>query len=142
MGNDALVDKIAIEQLIHRYNRLTDEEDFEGWASCFAPDGVFHGAYEDFRAHADLDKFAEHARALIAKMPNLRHFVTNIECEVNGDTASVQSYLLMTSTSPSGESSIVMVGRSEDELVKIDGNWLFSSRTTRLDGADAAGDRS
>lgn len=138
MGNDALADEIAIQQLIYRYNRLTDEGDFEGWASCFAPDGVFNGAYEAFRAHGDLDRFAEHARGLIEKMPNLRHFVTNIETEVSGDTATARSFLLMTSTAPTGETLFAMVGRSEDELVKINGEWLFRSRTTRLDGSEEA----
>lgn len=134
MTDDVHADELAIQKLIYRYNRLTNEEDFDGWASCFAPEGVFHGAYEEFRAHADLDRFAAHARALIEKMPNLRHFVTNIETNVQGDTASARSFLLMTSTAPSGETRFAMVGRSDDELVKIDGNWLFLSRTTRLDG--------
>ncbi|PXY23402.1 hypothetical protein BAY59_27390 [Prauserella coralliicola] len=138
MGNDALADEIAIQQLIYRYNRLTDKGDFEGWASCFAPDGVFNGAYDVFRAHDDLDRFAEHARGLTEEMPNPRHFVTNIETEVNGDTATAHSFLLMTSTAPTGEMRFAMVGRSEDELVKIGGHWLFRSRTTRLDGIEEA----
>ncbi|ROS38426.1 nuclear transport factor 2 family protein [Amycolatopsis thermoflava] len=138
MGNDALADEVAIQKLIYRYNRLTDAGDFEGWASCFAPDGVFKGAYEEFRAHADVDRFAEHARGLMEKMPNLRHFVTNIEAEVTGDTATVRSFLLMTSTTPAGGTNFAMVGRSDDELVKIGGNWLFRSRTTHLDGSEGA----
>ena len=36
-------DKTAIAELIARYNFAIDHEDYQGWADCFAPDGVFDG---------------------------------------------------------------------------------------------------
>jgi ketosteroid isomerase-like protein len=136
MNHDDLArDKAAIAELIARYNYAIDHADYQGWANTFAPDGVFHGIIGRFAAHQELDKFIAAVKNLTATAPNLRHYVTNILPEVNGNEARCTCFLLMTSTTKEGGSKIAAAGEYEDRLIKINGQWLFQERIVRVDGA-------
>ena len=128
-------DKTAIAELIAQYNFAIDHEDYQGWADCFAPAGIFDGVIGKFDAHRDLDRFVTEVKRLSADSPNLRHYVSNILSEVGGDTAQSKCFLLMTSTTKEGGTKIAIAGEYEDQLVKHDGKWLFSYRKVRADGA-------
>ena len=131
--DDIARDKAAIAELIARYNYAIDHEDYQGWANTFAPDGVFHGIIGKFAAHKELDKFIASVKNLTATSPNLRHYVTNILPEINGNEARCTCFLLMTSTTKEGGSKIAAAGEYEDRLVKINGQWLFLERIVRVD---------
>jgi hypothetical protein len=128
-------DKTAIAELIAQYNFAIDHEDYQGWADCFAPAGIFDGVIGKFDAHRDLDRFVTEVKRLSADSPNLRHYVSNILSEVDGDTARSKCFLLMTSATKEGGTKIAIAGEYEDQLVKHDGKWLFSYRKVRADGA-------
>ncbi len=128
-------DKAAIAELIAQYNFAIDHEDYQGWADCFAPAGIFDGVIGKFDAHRDLDRFVTEVKRLSADSPNLRHYVSNILSEVDGDTARSKCFLLMTSATKEGGTKIAIAGEYEDQLVKHDGKWLFSYRKVRADGA-------
>lgn len=135
---DIAREKAAIAELIARYNYAIDHNDYQGWANTFAPDGVFVGIIGRFAAHAELDKFIASVKSLTATSPNLRHYVTNILPDINpttGNEARCTSFLLMTSTTKEGGTTIALAGEYEDRLVKIDGRWLFRERIVRADGA-------
>jgi uncharacterized protein (TIGR02246 family) len=128
-------DKEAIAELIIRYNWAIDHNDFQGWADCFAPEGVFAGMIGQYAAHGELARFTTDVKKLIETTPNLRHYVTNIQTTVNGDTAQSRCFLMMTSTTKEEGTKIVIAGEYEDELVKRDGRWLFLRRKVHMDGA-------
>lgn len=128
-------DKAAIAELIARYNFAIDHDDYQGWADCFAPGGIFDGVIGKFDAHKELDRFTGEVKRLAAESPHLRHYVTNILTEVEGDTARSKCFLLMTSTTKDGGTKLVIAGEYEDQLVKHNGQWLFSYRKVHADGA-------
>ncbi len=128
-------EKEAIAELIARYNYAIDHNDFQGWADCFALEGIFDGMIGRYAAHAELDRFMAEVQKLTATTPNLRHYVTNIQTEINGDQARSRCFLLMTSTSKEGGTKVVIAGEYEDTLVKRNGRWLFTERRVRMDGA-------
>jgi uncharacterized protein (TIGR02246 family) len=132
--DDITRDKAEIAELIARYNYAIDHNDFQGWANCFAPEGVFDGMIGRFAAHAELEKFKASVTQLTTDSPNLRHYVTNILTEVNGNEAQSRCFLLMTSTSKEGGTKIALAGEYEDQLVKRDGRWLFLRRKVLMDG--------
>jgi uncharacterized protein (TIGR02246 family) len=135
MTQDEMVrEKAAIAELIARYNYAIDHNDYQGWANTFAPDGVFQGVIGRFAAHTELEKFVASVKNLTATSPNLRHYVTNILPEINGNEARCTSFLLMTSTTKAGVTTIALAGEYEDRLVKINGQWLFRERIVRADG--------
>ena len=128
-------DKEAIAELIIRYNWAIDHNDFQGWANCFAQEGVFDGMIGQYAAHGELARFTADVQKLIETTPNLRHYVTNIQTEVNGERAQSRCFLMMTSTTKEGGAKIVIAGEYEDELVKRNGQWFFLRRKVRMDGA-------
>ena len=128
-------EKEAIAELIARYNWAIDHNDFQGWADCFAPEGIFDGMIGRYAAHGELDRFTAEVKKLTANTPNLRHYVTSIQTEVNGNEARSRCFLMMTSTSKEGGTKIVIAGEYEDKLVKRDGRWLFTERKVHMDGA-------
>ena len=128
-------EKEAIAELIARYNRAIDHNDFQGWADCFAPEGVFDGMIGRFAAHQELDRFTAEVKKLTATTPHLRHYVTNIQTEVTENEARSRCFLLMTSTSKDSGTKVVIAGEYEDTLVKRDGRWLFTERKVLVDGA-------
>ena len=130
-------DKTAIAELIARYNFAIDHDDYQGWADCFAPDGVFDGVIGKFDAHRELDRFTAEVQRLAADNPKLRHYVTNILTEVDGETARSKCFLLLTSTTKEGGSRVAMAGEYEDRLVRHEGRWLFSYRKVHIDGTAA-----
>jgi len=131
---DIARDKAAIAELIARYNYAIDHSDYQGWANTFAPDGVFQGVIGRFAAHKELDNFIASVKSLTATSPNLRHYVTNILPDINGNEATCTSFLLMTSTTREGNTTVALAGEYEDRLVRIDGQWLFRERIVRADG--------
>lgn len=136
MTPDALAsEKAAIAELIARYNFAIDHNDFQGWADCFTPDGVFDGMIGRFAAHSELDRFTADVKRLTADTPNLRHYVTNIMTEVDGESAHSRCFLMMTSTTKETGTKIMITGEYEDRLVKHNGRWLFTSRKVHMDGA-------
>ena len=128
-------EKEAIAELIARYNWAIDHNDFQGWADCFAPEGIFDGMIGRYAAHGELDRFTAEVRKLTASTPNLRHYVTSIQTEVSGNQARSRCFLMMTSTTQEGGTKIVIAGEYEDKLVKRDGRWLFTERKVHMDGA-------
>ena len=132
---DLAREKEAIAELIARYNYAIDHNDFQGWADCFALEGIFDGMIGQYAAHGELDRFTADVKKLTATTPNLRHYVTNIQTEVNGNEARSRCFLMMTSTSKEGGTKVVIAGEYEDKLVKRNGRWLFTERKVHLDGA-------
>ena len=127
-------EKAAIADLIARYNLSVDHNDFQGYAACFAPDGIFAGMIGRFSIHKELDRFVEAILKLAENAPNMRHFVTNILTEVNGNEAYSCSFVLVTSATQEG-AKVLVAGEYEDQLVKIGGQWLFKERKVHIDGA-------
>ena len=69
----------------------------------------------------------------------MRHVTTNYEIVVKGDTAQVRAFFIEIVSNganiPPGSKppTIHAMGRYEDELVKRNGQWLFSKRVVITD---------
>src|SRR3989441_8312443 len=118
-----------------RYILAVDHNVSRGGASCLAPEGFFDGMMGRFPPQGEWARCREKVKTVTATTPNLRHYVTNILTEVNGNEAHSRCFLLMTSTTKEGGTKIMIAGEYEDRLVKIDGRWLFKERKVHMDGA-------
>jgi uncharacterized protein (TIGR02246 family) len=118
-------DRLAILDLIGRYNQAFDYRNPDAWAATFTPDGVF-GNSEGFSVQGTeaLRAFAQEAAAREARG---RHWNTSHVIEGNGDTATHSCYLMVIAL---GEAPTIFgVGRYDDQLRKVDGQWRFAQRT-------------
>lgn len=126
-----LKDRLAIEDCVHRHARGHDRFDVEIMTDCYHPDGMDeHGA----AAINQGPEYAEWANRIHAQGALLNlHNITTHTCEIDGDTAHAESYVLVGLLNPDGVSVRFINGRYVDRLEKRDGEWRIALRRCTLD---------
>jgi ketosteroid isomerase-like protein len=128
-----LEDKLAIEELIARYNHSIDSFDMTTWLDCWTEDAIFDGIGKYLVGKTAITEFANsYATTYGARMPSGRHFTVNIASKINGDVATATSYLQLWSTGEKG-AKIAFTGVYSDQFRKEQGQWRFSSRRMVMD---------
>jgi len=130
----SIEDRLAINDLFVRYTTALDRGDVETIVDCFTPDGSLDSpAVGSHSGHAAIRTFAERFAAFNKRGSQLRHVISNLAAEIDGDRARATCYLLNVLTRD-GESRLLAPGRYECDLVKsADGQWRFQRRVVILD---------
>ena len=138
-GGSYAEDRAQIEDLQARYMFALDFRDHDAYAATFSPDGVLDygaGAVSGRDAirnlMAGMNKRAEDeaAKDTSGLRPAAgRHNISNIVVKIDGDKASGRAYWFhMGNSNPGRTAALDSFGHYEDEMVKVDGKWLFSKR--------------
>ena len=115
-----LEDRQSILDCITRYTRGLDRHDRELLESAFHDDAIDnHGARVDRKPDFFRLRTGGHEDASISHL----HSITNHSCEIDGNTAHAESYVLFISRHKDGETIWVGGGRYVDRLEKRDGRW-------------------
>jgi uncharacterized protein (TIGR02246 family) len=118
-------DHEEIRQLMARYCQLLDTQDAAGWASLFSEDGVLDLGGTRTQGTEALQAYVHGLRAAHQNSP-IRHLVTNVVINVDGDDATSQSYVVL--LNPGAPTPIGMTGTYDDRLRRIDGRWRLVQR--------------
>ncbi len=136
-------DRAQIEDLQARYMFALDFRDLDKYASTFTEDGVldivgmkWQGREEIKKAiqgpqeAAPEAKSAPAAKEKPAPYPATgRHNITNIVLKIDGDKATGRAYWFhYGNNTPERKATFDSYGHYEDELVRVNGQWLFSKR--------------
>lgn len=131
-------DRAAIENLMARYMFALDWQDADEYASTFVSDGILDWAggiiqgRESIRTECRTmrEYFLRLATAHAPKRrPRMRHFITNIVLEIDGDQAAGRAYWFELDNDTRNRWPYAGgYGHYEDRLRKVDGRWLFSHR--------------
>lgn len=132
-------DRALIEDLQARYLFALDFRDPEAYAATFTENGVLdYGAGKIVGRQAIREMVAgmrdNAARQRAADTSGLRpaagrHNISNIVLEIDGNRAKGTAYWFhMGNANPERAAQLNSFGHYEDELVKVDGQWLFSLR--------------
>ncbi len=130
-------DRAEIENISNRYMIAVDAGDIETVMATWADDGVLDwvGGVERGKAairkamsgfgggrHVDIPAGA-------TSRPRTHHHILNHVIDVNGNTAKTIAYwFALTNNTPQKDVQLLYFGHYEDELVKVDGHWLFKKR--------------
>jgi len=135
--NRALLDKVAIVDLLSRYYGNFSNAGSENFMSYYTDDGVFdvnghvaHGKKEIEGIYKGLATTGESP----ATRGTFHMLMTNPVVDVNGDSATAT--LLWTgilNTTAEAPPQFVEQGREYDRLVKKDGKWLIAKRVVIAD---------
>jgi hypothetical protein len=125
-----LKDRQDILDCITRECRGRDRQDVEMTLGAYWPDGVDeHGPVitpaPDYPARAN----AGHAAGFSATS----HSLTNHHCEIEGDTASCETYVVGGLLAKDGKTCIIAPGRYLDKLERRNGEWRIVVRRTIVD---------
>ena len=123
----ALADRIEIDDLITRYATALDTWDFDLLDTVFTPDAEFD--YEEVGQFTG-DRAAFKAwMAEVAPMFEMwLHHATNRAITIDGDTATVVSYLINPIIIKGRPGVLREGGRYHDRLVRTDDGWRIVAR--------------
>jgi uncharacterized protein (TIGR02246 family) len=131
-------DRTEIEDLMWRYARALDTNDAEAYASAYAPDGQFSAGPTATRGRDALGKMIADGRQRQVeaqakgepKRP-MYHMSANERIQfTDKDHARIEAYYI-TAIAAGGATAplrVVGVGRSVDDVVRLNGQWVIQSR--------------
>jgi hypothetical protein len=123
-------DRLEILDCIARHARGHDRHDVEVLTSVYHDDGVDEHGYVVNPG----PRYAEWANAQHAASSSSHlHNVTTHVCELEGDVANCESYVMVVLVSPDEKTATVMNGRYIDRLEKRDGTWRIAVRRSTVD---------
>lgn len=126
-------DREQIRELYARYAFTIDHGPFDEWVRCFTADGVFESPRLGRHAgHEALAKFTQMYKNS-AGDAQVRHMMSNVTFRVEGDTGMGGCYLAYYHCK-GGKATLEAIGRYQDELRKVNGEWLFQYRQVYIDG--------
>jgi ketosteroid isomerase-like protein len=130
----ALEDKAAIRETLLRYAAGVDRKDWPLMKTCFTEDctGVWNGV--ELNGSDAIVAYINQAAAQFTVL-HAMHMLCNIHVELDGDSASVETYAFSSLTAESdGEIFLRLRGlRYRDTLVRQDGDWLIKHRVLSAD---------
>lgn len=122
-----LEDLEAIRTLDARYCRHLDDGNWDALMDLFTEDGEFDGLSHP-KGRDEMRTFF--AGLADGGLTSFWHFITNVEIELDGDHATVRSFLwqpCVTDGTPA-----IAAGRYTDQAVKVDGRWLYRVKQVRF----------
>ena len=132
-------DRALIENMSNHYMVAVDAGDIDTVMNTWAEDGVLNwvGGVEHGKAEirAAMSNFG--GAALMGSLPadateraRTRHQIINHVITVDGDTATSFAYwFAMHNRTTHGDIQFLYMGHYEDELVRVNGEWKFKTRT-------------
>jgi len=123
---------VEIHNLYAKYNQASDAGDAEGYAGCFAEEGVLDAS----RYIRGRQALAAYKREESAARKHLyrRHWNGSIHLSQAGDdVVHGVCYFIALNGAPGALPAISHCGVYTDTIVKRDGRWLFSIRKLKHD---------
>lgn len=132
-------DRADITKLIWDYVQAMDNLDVDAYPTFFTEDGSICCENDKvYRGHAEIRQLLEEvrqgqeaARARGEAVRKMYHPIFNFQIEFKDeDHARVNSYwfTVFADEPPNSKPNVVMVGRCEDDVVRVNGKWLIQSR--------------
>ncbi len=130
-------DRAEIEDLMARYLFAIDYADWDAYVATFAPDGELTFASGTSKGREAIrtavTNFAQGIGRFYhtadGKPAKLRHIILQSVIRVEGDHAWARTqWLEMANHGEGDQPKIGTYGEYEDEMVKLDGRWLFAKR--------------
>jgi hypothetical protein len=125
-----LKDRLEIQDCVMRHARGHDRHDVELMTSCFHEDGVDeHGSAVN--SGPEYGEWANAAHAAAFKLH--AHNITTHTCEIDGDVAYCESYVIGAFLFRDRDRASFAGGRYIDQFERRDGEWKIAVRRTVID---------
>jgi ketosteroid isomerase-like protein len=126
-----LLDRQAIEQLLAGdYPHALDSRDFDAYAALFTEDGELTLQGQTAKGRAAIEAFV----AALPPEPRVMHPISNLSYTIEGGTAKGGAYWQDIGL-VGGTPGVLVAGRYEDTLRKVDGVWRIATRNIVIEFA-------
>jgi SnoaL-like domain len=130
-----LMDRLAIADCIATHARGCDRHDVDLIRAAYHPDGIDeHGWVTNLGV--EYGDWANRTHASTSQVHT--HNITTHNCEIDGDTAHAESYVMVTLLDPESTTTTVMCGRYIDRLERRDRIWRIAVRHATVELAYTA----
>lgn len=111
--------------MLARYARGVDTKDWDLWRTVFTKDAFldFRAASSSDTAFGSRDEIEIWLKNSVGTLPMTRHYVTNIEIELDGDTARVLAMFFNPMRLPGTTGLSYCGGFYNHEMVRTDESW-------------------
>ncbi|CAJ1498419.1 nuclear transport factor 2 family protein [[Mycobacterium] kokjensenii] len=126
-----LLDRTQILDCVARHARGCDRHDIDLITSAYHDDGVDeHGNDVNTGPQYGAWANATHAQTSLVHT----HNITTHTCEIDGDTAHAESYVLVILIGIDGKTAQFITGRYIDRLERREGQWRIAVRRSTVEG--------
>lgn len=122
MDIQRISDELEIAALLHRYARAVDTKDWDVYRSVFTPDAVIDYSSAGVIA-GSRDEVTDWLSAGFASIPWTMHHITNIEADIDGDTARVRAMFYNPMQLPGMAEMSCCGGYYHHRLVRTEDGW-------------------
>ncbi len=128
----SLIDKQEISELVIRYSTALDTRNWNLLKRCFVDNPRFDA--DGYPPITDFETIRGSASTALAGLDASQHYVTNIAVDLDGDKASVVSYLQAqhVRASAGDDPNFLVAGIYRDEVVRTPDGWRFSHRRLKV----------
>jgi hypothetical protein len=125
-----LKDRVAILDCVARHSRGCDRHDIDLITQAYHEDAVDeHGSAKNLGP-----EYGEWANQVHAETSQVHtHNITTHTCEIDGDTAHAESYVIVVLISSDGKTAQFISGRYLDRLERRDGEWRIAVRRSTVE---------
>lgn len=125
-----LTDRLAIADCIASHSRGCDRHDIDLITAAYHPDAIDeHGAATNTGPEYGAWANASHA----ATSQVHTHNITTSYCDIDGDTAHAESYVIVVLLGSDGRHAQFISGRYLDRLERRDGTWRIALRRSTVE---------
>jgi len=123
-----LLDEAEIARLLTRYATAVDSRDWDRYRSVFTPDAWIDYTSAPHGEAGTLDETVDWLSKNLTILPLTMHYITNIDAQIDGDTATVRAMFYNQLQIPGVDGSSFCGGYYNHTLVRTADGW----RSTRL----------
>ncbi len=131
MEPSEIADRLAVADLLTTYARAVDTRDWELYRSVFTADARLDYTSAPFGKAGSLDEIVTWLAESLAYLPMTMHYVSNIDAQFDGDTATVRAMFYNPLQFPGFAEPSFCGGYYNHELVRTATGWR--SRSLRED---------
>jgi hypothetical protein len=125
-----LKDRLAITDCIAAHARGHDRHDSDLLAAAYHQDGIDEHGFA-INAGPQYAEWSNKAHAAGSEM-HLHNITTHL-CEIDGEVAHAESYVIVALLNPDGATARLINGRYIDRLERRDGGWKIALRRCTVD---------
>ena len=133
-------DRLDVIDLIADYGFTLEAGDLDAFVNNFTPDGIWQGGGG---THVGREAIKTFVAGLVAKKQDgpegHRHILGIPRVTGDGERCQAQTYVIIPGEGQEDSISLISIGTYRDEIVKLDGKWLFAHRHLQMFARRAIG---